>query len=43
MAYYPKNKAKIKPAREGDFVYQDDGTPFTGTYIQTSKGQFYEG
>ena len=43
MAYYPKNKAKTKPAKEGDFIYQDDQTPFIGTYIQTSKGQYYEG
>jgi len=43
MAYYPKNKAKVKPAREGDFIYQDDKTPFNGTYIQTSKGQYFEG
>ena len=43
MAYYPKNKAKIKPAKKGEFIYQDDNTPFDGTYIRTSKGQFFEG
>jgi hypothetical protein len=43
MAYYPKNKAKIKPSKEGDFIYQDDKTPFNGNYIQTSKDQYYEG
>ena len=43
MAYFPKNKAKVKPAKEGDFIYQDDKTPFNGNYIQTSKDQYYEG
>ena len=43
MAYYPKNKAKLKPAKEGEFIYQDDNTPFKGTYIKTSKGQLFEG
>lgn len=43
MAYYPKNKAKVKPSKEGDFIYLDDQTPFNGNYIQTSKGQYYEG
>ena len=43
MAYFPKNKAKVKPAKKGEFIYRDDKTPFNGTYIQTSKGQFYEG
>ena len=43
MAYFPKNKAKIKPAKEGEFIYQDDTTPFSGNYIQTSKDQYYEG
>lgn len=43
MAYFPKNKAKIKPSKEGDFIYQDDKTPFNGNYIQTSKDQYYEG
>ncbi len=43
MAYYPKNKAKIKPSKEGEFIYQDDNTPFQGTYIKTSKGQYFEG
>lgn len=43
MAYFPKNKAKVKPAKEGDFIYQDDKTPFSGNYIQTSKDQYYEG
>lgn len=43
MAYFPKNKAKVKPAKKGEFIYFDDKTPFNGTYIQTSKGQFYEG
>jgi hypothetical protein len=43
MAYYPKNKAKVKPSKEGDFIYQDDQTPFNGNYIQTSKNQYYEG
>ena len=43
MAYFPKNKAKVKPSKEGDFIYQDDKTPFNGNYIQTSKDQYYEG
>ena len=43
MAYFPKNKAKVKPAKEGDFIYQDDQTPFSGNYIQTSKDKYYEG
>jgi len=43
MAYYPKNKAKIKPSKEGEFIYQDNKTPFNGNYIQTSKDQYYEG
>tara|TARA_R110001592_G_scaffold353018_1_gene651577 strand:+ start:2422 stop:3639 length:1218 start_codon:yes stop_codon:yes gene_type:complete len=43
MAYYPKNKAKIKPSKEGEFIYQDNGEPFKGNYIQTSKNEYYEG
>jgi len=43
MAYFPKNKAKVKPAKEGDYIYQDDKTPFSGNYIQTSKNRYYEG
>ena len=43
MAYFPKNKAKIKSSKDGEFIYQDDRTPFKGTYIKTSKGQYFEG
>ena len=43
MAYFPKNKAKIKPSKEGEFIYQDDQTSFNGNYIQTSKDEYYEG
>ena len=43
MAYFPKNKAKLKAAKDGEFIYQDDRTPFKGTYIKTSKGQYFEG
>ena len=46
MAYYPKNKAKIKPSKyEGEFTYQDDGKSFppNSLYIQTSKNEFFEG
>ena len=43
MAYFPKNKARVKAAKNGEFIYQDDKTPFNGTYIKTSKGGYYEG
>ena len=38
-----KNKAKLKAAKDGEFIYQDDRTSFKGTYIKTSKGQYFEG
>ena len=44
MAYLgPKNKIKIKSSKPDEFVYYDDGTPFNGSYLQTSKGEYYEG
>ncbi len=44
MAYLgPKNKIKIKSSKPNEFIYYDDGTSFNGSYLQTSKGEYYEG
>jgi hypothetical protein len=45
MAWFPKNKAKLKTSKEGEFIYQDDRESFKGaqTYIKTSKGHYFEG
>ena len=43
MAYYPKNKAKLKTSKPGQFIYYDNGKPFNGSYIKTSKGEYFEG
>ena len=44
MAYLgPKNKIKVKTSKPDEFIYYDDGTPFNGSYLQTSKGEYYEG
>ena len=44
MAYLgPRNKIKVKSSKPNEFIYYDDGTPFNGSYLQTSKGEYYEG
>ena len=46
MAYLgPKNKIKIRSSKANEFTYEDDGAPFNAnlSYIETSKGQYYEG
>tara|TARA_B100000497_G_scaffold79337_1_gene88567 strand:- start:209 stop:1411 length:1203 start_codon:yes stop_codon:yes gene_type:complete len=44
MAYLgPKNKIKVKSSKPNEFIYYDDSTPFNGSYLQTSKGEYYEG
>ena len=46
MAYLgPKNKIKIRSSKTDEFIYEDDGTPFGAnlSYIETSKGQYFEG
>lgn len=44
MAYLgPKNKIKIKSSKPDEFIYYDDKTSFNGSYLETSRGEFYEG
>ena len=40
--YLPKSKYIVKSTKGGEFL-RKDGTYFVGTYIETYKGNFYEG
>jgi hypothetical protein len=40
--YLPKSKYIVKATKGGEFL-RKDGTYYTGVYIETYKGNFYEG
>jgi N-acetylneuraminic acid mutarotase len=40
--YLPKSTYRVKQAMPGEFV-REDGTSYTGPYIQSNNGTFYEG
>ena len=41
--YIPKHKVTIKTAPPGEFIYKTSKQPFSGTYMETSEGKFYQG
>ena len=44
MAYYPKSQIKIQSiSKVGIFKYKITELDFTGKYIETSEGLYYEG
>ena len=43
MPYLPKNKISIKYTNGGELEFKVTGTPYTGPYIETSDGRYYEG
>ncbi len=43
MAYLPKSKVTIKTTGPGFLVYKITQTPFTGDYMETNKGKYFEG
>jgi len=43
MSYIPKSQIAVKVADPGKFQYESSGEPYTGFYIETSKGIRYAG
>ena len=43
MAYYPRSQISIKTSIGGEFIFKDDNTLFTGKYLETSNGLYFEG
>ena len=43
MAYIPKSQIAVKITDPGKFQYESSGEPYTGYYIETSKGIRYAG